>query len=245
MKKFLKVRNIIIILIVIVAIGIIAYIRQTDVTTSKAYQYLDKIDLIHYHDHNWGKKYICTLEDKKENTYKEIYAYEEDTEKVRAIEYLDRYCSKEFLMKDGVNADEVEEDSQTDIRITNMENLEISEYILNNDIKTYLKVTDPNENDVVGNGSYFYRLQEQVRTCDQYIRGFELIDGKLLYVERFETKDEGTVKIYIEDDKIKYIKYDDINLLELSIEEDKIPEQWLEIPSDYKDEEVVLQEMNN
>ena len=79
-----------------------------------------------------------------------------------------------------------------------------------------------------------------------YLRGFEFIEGKLMYFEHFKLLDGSSVKVYLENDEIKYLKCDDAGddyLLELKIERiNNFPKEWLEIEYDYENEEELFDE---
>lgn len=242
MKKFLRVRNIIILLIVIVAIAVFLYMKQDDVYESKAYKYLYNVEKL------W--KYSCTLDDKKEHSVKEVYARDNEN----GSEYLKVYFSKEqveTLMKENnkkdPNADYHAEGTPQElnnkyIKVSN-ENGKNIYWILDNE-KLYYKMDEPDL--MVAEFSICCGLIGDVSSAKGYMRGFEFIEGKLLYFESFTTTESGNVKLYFEDDKIKYVKFDNYNLLELTVEcldKTGIPKEWTKIPEDYKDgAKVVIEE---
>ena len=244
MRKFLRVRNIIIILIVIVAIVVFLYIKRDNVYESKAYKYFNSVD-------EWWK-FACTLEDKKENTIKEVYAKDFEN----GTEYLNIHLSKEAMkklsenLKQDPNVDYNEETVPEELNYKYIafsnEGKEILYFVSDNE-KLYTKTDEPDASLMVSDNSWFYAISKTVSSANGYIRGFEFVEGKLLYFESFKTTESGNVKVYFEDDEIKYVKFEKLNLLELTVEHlDKngIPKEWTKIPENYKDMEKLAEEYN-
>ena len=244
MKNFLRVRNIIIILIVIVAIAIFLYMKQDNVYESKTYKYF-------YNVGEWWK-FACTLEDKKENTVKEVYA--KDCE--NSTEYLKIHLSKKAMeklseiIKLDPNVDYNEEAIPDELNYKYIafsnEEKEILYFVSDNE-KLYTKTDETDASLMVSDNSWFYGISKIVSSANGYIRGFEFVEGKLLYFESFKTTESGDVKVYFENDEIKYVKFEKLNLLELTVEhldETGIPKEWTKIPEDYKDTEKLAEEYN-
>lgn len=246
MKKFLKVRNIIIILMIIIVIAIFAYMRQGDITTSKTHSYLGTLET--------SVNYVINLEDKKEGTVKETLAvgnYEMENDKYNDIAYLERHYSKDTVEKLLKKFDEKLEQGQEKIsqyaKDISQTCVDISEwkenankssnksFVLANDKKVVLMNEENNEGEGFTKIALFNTLREIVYSSKYYIRGFEFAEGKLLYCESFKNDNIGQVKIFFEDDMIKYIKFENLNLLEVSLEKKEISKSLLKIPANYKD----------
>ena len=180
MKKFLRVRNIIIMLIVLVAIVVFLYMKQDNVYESKTYKYFDNVG-------EWWK-FACTLEDKKENTLKEVYA--KDCE--NSTEYLKIHLSKKAMeklsenLKQDPNVDYYEDTIPEELNYKHIafsnEDNETLYFVSNND-KLYTKFDTPDASFMVSDNSRFYEINKIVSSANGYIRGFEFVEGKLLYFE--------------------------------------------------------------
>ena len=232
MKNFLRVRNIIIILIVIVAIAVFLYMKQGNVYESKAYKYFDNVG-------EWWK-FACILEDKKENTVKEVYAKDWEN----STEYLKIHLSKKAMeklsenLKQDPNVDYNEEAIPEELNYKYIAFSNENLFFVSDNDKLYTKFETPDASFMISDNSRFYEISKIVSSSNSYIRGFEFVEGKLLYFESFKTTELGNVKVYFENDDIKYVKFEKLNLLELTVEhldETGIPKEWTKIPDDYKD----------
>ncbi len=232
MKKLLKVRNIVILLVIIgVIVTILLFLQKGDVNNSRAHKFLSDIQ-------NYDK-FIVTLEDKKQSQVKEVYA--KDNEK--NIEYFNRYYSKEYAKKiapevadDNVDFSEV---SDTYITFWNKDKDTGENYWLLNNEKGYYKATS--KDDFVME-DLLLGLMDSILSNEYYNIGYEFIEGKFLFFEDFKADGSSTVKVYFENDSIKYIKYEGEEPFEFSVTQDAIPEDWTKIPEDYKNLDEAIDE---
>ncbi|MBO4293309.1 MAG: hypothetical protein J5881_02840 [Clostridia bacterium] len=260
MKKFLRVRNIIIFLIVIVAIAIFLYMKQDDVFQSKTYNYLkNTIELGEYLGEDAGetinntkeeytnKGVICSLstkDGKNLQTYANycgeqmIYFNKEqsivDNEEIRNDAYVKPYKSTKAVIFDYKNGKIIEQwtDDIEKIYGRNIKETDIDDYFIKFSATEFKGMSLLN--------SIYTSLDTQ-----GYIRGFEFIEGKIMYFEHFKLLDGSSLKVYFENDEIKYLKCEAAEdyLLELKVERiDSFPRDWLQIPNDYKNEELAMTE---
>lgn len=261
MKKFLRVRNIIILLIVIVAIAIFLYIKQDDVSQSKTYNYLnttlelgeyigkeDEETIKNTKEEYYNKGVVCTLstiDGKNTQTYSNycgeqmIYFNKEqsivDNNETKNDAYVQPYKSTKAVIFDYKNGKIIEQwtDDIKKIYGRNIKETDINDYFIRF-IATEFK-----------DMSLLNKIYTSLDTKG-YLRGFEFIEGKLMYFEHFKLLDGSSVKVYLENDEIKYLKCEDTGddyLLELKIERiNNFPKEWLEIPNDYENEEELFDE---
>lgn len=255
MKKFLRVRNIIILLIVIVAIAIFLYMKQDDVFQSKTYNYLkttielgeyigeEDEETINNKKEKYNKGVICSLstkDGKNLQTYANycgeqmIYFNKEqsigDNNEIKNDAYVQPYKSTKAVIFDYKN-ERIIEQWTDDIEKTcgrNIKETDIGDYFIRFNATEFKDM------------SLLNKIYTSLDTKG-YLRGFEFIDGKLMYFEHFKLLDGSSVKVYLENDEIKYLKCEDAGddyLLELKVEKiNSFPREWLEIPNDYKIEE--------
>lgn len=219
MKKILLVRNIFITLTMILVI-FYPIIISKPLQYSKTYDYFEHLPIYTY-----GYGYTITLKD-IDNTDKEVILASNKYDKLNFI------YSKGYFYNFGEN-----EPYSHSLLL----NKSINEsYYLDNIKKEYSSLYDADyyyfpDDDIIS--QFFLRLID----VNHYTIGYELVDGKLLYFERFRNnKEESDMKFYFENDEIKYIKSKSFNIFSTPYDElysftleDNISSDLYKIPSNY------------
>ena len=230
MKKFLNIRNILIILILVVAVVFIYWGRSDSPKDSKAYK-------LFTHFNNYGPEYgntenntIMKLHYKGEN--KEItiiYATDYDNEKeVRSFETIDNttpewtyhFQTVNITTKEGMVSYNMDHKEKSCIMFGTSED-QASEF--------YAKWAEDFMN-VITNSPY-------------YTRGYEFVNGNLMYYEYFKETDS---KFYFnKDNELVYLSTESLSnsietnpkeayIFEVTISHDSIDNSLIEIPEGYE-----------
>lgn len=217
MKTFLKVRNIIIILVLFIAILIFSFIRRESVDLSKTVRYLESINLN-------DTSYTITIEDIKNHAYKRILAENTNPEKTVRVSHFE--ATYDFIKNTGIlsySEEDIADVSQTHVTI--FESEKQSNYLLNHVAKWYIINPDFINSPI--------DTLHDMTNSNYYLRGYEFVNGKLLYFEHFKTK-SSNVKFYFENEKIVYMKDLSMPKYLLSFDvSDEVSEDLYSIPSNY------------
>lgn len=218
MKKFLKTRNILIIVILLVVCVILATMR-TDISKSKTNKLFSALSS--------EDTYTLTLS--SNNKYGDIYnsysySYDENKDELREF-----YTIKSKLTELGIKSGEfyvTESDHEGNI-IPELSNTYIIKdnvmYLLDDMEKEYV-IYEPSE---INNYS---KMLENAYNRNYYSVGYELINGKWLYVEKF-----NGYNFYFKDNELIYIKEASSKLIyDVKISYDKLDSKLFEVPSNYK-----------
>ena len=213
MRKFLKIRNIIVIIIAIIAIVVICSMRISDVTDSKTWKYLNNI----YEKDS----YILTSKNIIVNSIKDINNKENETNEI--IWGIDKVNRVGFMFTRQIN-----NDYHLIILLENKKSADCEAYIINEnkdlENKGYLEEKyihmqnyggDINKYDGISN------IMDNIFILKSYFRGFDFVDSKLKYFERFEN-----TKYYIENDNLLKMKQTDVgDLYDLSIDYERFTKE--------------------
>lgn len=197
MKKFLKIRNIIVTIIAIIAIVVICFIRRSDVTSSKTWKYLDNICQ--------KDSYILTTKNVVINSIKDI-----DNEENSANEItwgIDKKNRIGFMFTRQVN-----NDYHLMILIENKKSADCEAYIINEskelEDKGYLEdkyIHFQNFGGNIDRMDGISNMMDNIFTLKSYFRGYDFVDSKFKYYERFDN-----TKYYIENDNLFKMKETDV-----------------------------------
>ncbi len=224
MKKFRIIRNILIILIILVAAIYICWMRSNKIKTSKAYKVFEEMGVNNH------------LNEKRKITMQTSC----NTDKVKCIfiEATDEEKQQEIFYSSNQNQEQKpEEEGSGTISLTTKER--ITGYCIFPKIKKW-KTIYSNEEETSDYDKWIVRYEEQLLDCKYYTKGFEFINGKLLYFEKFK---EAGLKFYFDKEKLVYMKNSNIDesfgnnvkdiLYNVKITYDDSYKKYTEIPEDY------------
>ena len=225
MKKFLNIRNILIILIIIIAVAFICWGRSDNLKNSKAYQLFN-------HFYEYGPEYghnenntIMKLENIGDKEITWIYATDYDNER-EVISYI------------GVSETSAETTQHSQlVNIISKKGRE--SYIMLDLDKICYKFDTIKEEATELYASWAEDIIDLIMNNTYYTRGYELVNGKLLYYENF--KNEG-LKFYFDNDNLVYMKSTKLEesfnlkdiLYKVEIRYDDSYKEMINIPDDYE-----------
>lgn len=225
MKKFKIIRNVLIIVIIIIAVWYMCMMKSNNIKNSRSYKIFDDMR------QNTNKKITMQLSYVNENV--DIFVlYASDDEDRKEIQIME-ILYKEDMSKTRRTISTITKDGTEMIGVFPEE-------------KSYRNfgIIDSQSTDTydIWINRYFERMLDN----KYYSRGYELVKGKLLYYEKFKA---SGLKFYFDKDELVYIKdtnldeaYNNVNdvLYNVKITYDDGYKKFFEILNDYK--EVVLNE---
>lgn len=230
MKKFLKIRNILILLIIIVAIFFICWGRSDNVQTSKSYQ-------LFKHFYEYGPEYGNT----ENNT---IMKLENIGEEEIALTYATDYDNKREITSIK-KLSQTSKDTMQTVQIINIISKEgRNTYFLFEKDKRCLKFDTKKEEASELYASWAEDIMNLIGNNKYYTKGYNWIDGNFMYYEYF--KETGTKFYFNHNGELKYLSSKTLDnsfsskpeensyLFKVTISHDSIDETLIEIPQDYE-----------
>lgn len=228
MKKFKFIRNILVVLILIVAIVYVCWIRTSKITTSKAYKIFSNMDENHNLNKNRQITMHITCDNEKIKDFRFIQATDE--ENGQEISYISHSTYNMYP----------EENAGGIVTVTTNSNTKI--YNIFPLMNKYRIIYNSEEGGNIDSWitTYIHRLEK----CKYYTKGYEFIDGNLFYYEKFK---DTNLKFYFSNDELVYIKDSNIddgfsnvidNLYNVKITYDNSYKEFTEIPADYTEYKV-------
>lgn len=189
MKKFKIIRNILIILVIIIAAIYVFWIRSTNVNTSKTAMLFENMFQDSY---------------KNEKNITMIISYSNENMDMTEIQATDNEENQEVFAIIHNDYENIENDSNSEdaISVTITNSTGVTGYTIFPKLNKYNIIYSSEE----GNDSYDNWIREQLddlSNCSYFTRSYEFIDGKLLYCENF--KDAG-FKFYFDNGELVYMK---------------------------------------
>ncbi len=230
MKKFLNIRNILIILIIIIAVAFICWGRSDNLKNSKAYQLFN-------HFYEYGPEYghnenntIMKLENIGDKEITWIYATDYDNER-EVISYI------------GVSETSAETTQHSQlVNIISKKGRE--SYIMLDLDKICYKFDTIKEEATELYASWAEDIIDLIMNNTYYTRGYEWVDGKFMYYEYFKDTD---MKFYFDHNgELRYLSARTLDnslstnpdeesyIYKVTISHDSIDNSLIEIPEDYK-----------
>ena len=230
MKKFLKIRNILILLIIIVAIFFICWGRSDNVQNSKSYQ-------LFKHFYEYGPEYGNT----ENNT---IMRLENIGEEEIALTYATDYDNKREITSIE-KLSQTSKDTMQTVQIINIiSNEGRNTYFLFEKDKQCLKFDTMKEEATDLYASWAEDIMNSIQNNKYYTKGYNWIDGNFMYYEYFK---ETGMKFYFNNNgELKYLSSKTLDnsfsskpeenayLFKVTISHDSIDETLIEIPQDYE-----------
>lgn len=226
MKKFKIIRNILIVLIILIAVIYICWMRSSKTENSKTAKLYNKMFVDSYRE--------------QKNITMEI-EYSNEKAKIKIVQATDNKEGKEISCTMYENNDYIKKDPESEGAI-------IYTVTTDNDVKFYrifpkLKEYQVTIEEQEGKNYYDNWIQErlsEVEGCKYYTKGYEFVNGKLLYCENF--KEKG-LKAYFDKDELVYMKSTEIDegvegiengIYSIKIMYDDSYKKYTEIPAEYK-----------
>ncbi len=228
MKKFKIIRNILIIIAIIIATVYVFWVRSNQTSSSKTANLFEK------------------MYQQTENITMKI-SYKDEKIDVTIIKATDNDKGKEVSGIICNYTDEIkkEPDSEEAIIATITTKDKITGYNYFPKLNKYqILYTSEEEND--STNAWIGEIIEKISNCRYYTRGYEPINGKMLYCETFK---EAKLKFYFDKDKLVYIKSEEIGqsfndvtdaLYSVEISNDDSYKEILKVPEDEIPEEKLM-----
>lgn len=216
MKKFINIRNILILLVIIIAIGYIIFMKSKDTTQSKTSDLFYKLI----------NKDCITME----------LSFNEDNKKGKIIYSSDIKNNVTFQITELFLSDDVSIQNNTSHikNITIRKEGKTHSYQLNYDLKNYIDFG--NQEDNSDTTDWIENFNKITSESKYYTKKYEEIDGKQYYTEYFP---EREYKFYYDGNELKYIKQkdgmteNDDTLYEVKFDENLISDSLLQISNDF------------
>lgn len=231
MKKFLNIRNILILLIIIIAVVYICWGRSSDIKSSKTYQLFNRFM-------NYGAAYhnddntMLKLEHSDENIDISVI-YTTDSQNKREVRTFNINNKKEKLH------------SQT-VTITNKEGSK--SYNINHTEKTYFIFDTLKDEGTEFYANWSRSIIDLITKDKYYTKGYENINEEKMHYEYF--KEANSKFYYNSQDELMYVKTEDLdksfknsnnpinindlNLYKVTITHDNMDESLIKIPEGYE-----------
>lgn len=228
MKKFKIIRNILIIIAIIIATVYVFWVRSNQTSSSKTANLFEK------------------MYQQSENITMKI-SYKDEKIDVTIIKATDNDKGKEVSGIICNYTDEIkkEPDSEGAIIATITTKDKITGYNYFPKLNKYqILYTSEEGND--STNAWIGEIIEKISNCKYYTKGYESVDGKMLYCETFK---EAKLKFYFDKDKLVYIKSEEIDqsfndvtdaLYSVEISNDDSYKEILKVPEDEIPEEKLM-----
>lgn len=232
MKRFLNIRNMLVLLIIIIAAGYIVWGRSNDTKHSKTYQLFNSFN-------NYGAEY-----NNHENTTLKL-DYTDEKKEIKIIYATDNENRREIRSFD-VNDKETKEHGQT-VSVTTKEG--VQDYILEHTEKTYVMFDLLKDSGSEFFANWAHTFTDLITKNQYYTRGYEFVNGELMYYEYF--KDSNSKLYFNSNNELVYmnsesldksfrefnnsnIRKTDLYLFKVTISHDRFDNTLIEIPQEYK-----------
>lgn len=228
MKKFKIIRNILIIIAIIIATVYVFWVRSNQTSSSKTANLFEK------------------MYQQTENITMKI-SYKDEKIDVTIIKATDNDKGKEVSGIICNYTDEIkkEPDSEEAIIATITTKDKITGYNYFPKLNKYqILYTSEEGND--STNAWIGEIIEKISNCKYYTKGYESVNGKMLYCETFK---EAKLKFYFDKDKLVYIKSEEIDqsfndvtdaLYSVEISNDDSYKEILKVPEDEIPEEKLM-----
>lgn len=228
MKKFKIIRNILIIIAIIIATVYVFWVRSNQTSSSKTANLFEK------------------MYQQSENITMKI-SYKDEKIDVTIIKATDNDKGKEVSGIICNYTDEIkkEPDSEGAIIATITTKDKITGYNYFPKLNKYqILYTSEEGND--STNAWIGEIIEKISNCKYYTKGYESVNGKMLYCETFK---EAKLKFYFDKDKLVYIKSEEIDqsfndvtdaLYSVEISNDDSYKEILKVPEDEIPEEKLM-----
>ncbi len=226
MKKFKIVRNVLIVLVILIAVIYTSWMRSNKTESSKTAKLYKEM---------FEKSY------KEQKNITMQIGYNNEKMKMKMFEATDNKESKEIsgFIHDNYDSIKKDPDSEGTIIYSVTTKNDIKNYTIFPKVKKYEETIENEE----GNDSYNIWIEKRLREisdCNYYTKGYEFVNGKLLYYEKFK---EAGLQMYFDKNELVYMKsteldksFDDIkdSLYTVKITYDDSYKKYTEIPKEYK-----------
>lgn len=222
MKNFRIIRNILIVLIIVIAMLYIFLIRSNNIYASTGYKLFKNM-----YDYN-------NINEKKKITMETTYSNE--SMNFIMIQATDDEAKKEVMYIATNYTDDVNPRGSI-ISIMTNENKKV--YNIFPEEKKYRIIYENDAEKTTLYNEWISKYLFQLEKCDYYTKGYEFVDGELLYFENFK---ETNIKLYFDNGELIYMKSADLDesfdniknvLYHVKITYNDIYKQFVEIPNDY------------
>lgn len=216
MKKFLNIRNIIIILILVISIGYMIFMKSQNTNNSKTsdlfYELINKDNITMELSFNESDKkgsiiYSSDIKNNKTIQITELFS-DDDISKQNNISHIKNIV----IRKDG----------------------KIQKYQINYDLKTYYNLGNVEDHNSITD--WIENFNEITSESKYYTKKYEIVNDKNYYIESFPEKE---YTFYFDSNELKYIKQkggitgNDATMYEVKLEEKLIDDSLLEISKDF------------
>ena len=216
MKKFLNIRNIIIILILVISIGYMIFMKSQNTNNSKTsdlfYELIKKDNITMELSFNESDKkgsiiYSSDIKNNKTIQITELFS-DDDISKQNNISHIKNIV----IRKDG----------------------KIQTYQINYDLKTYYNLGNVEDHNSITD--WIENFNEITSESKYYTKKYEIVNDKNYYIESFPEKE---YTFYFDSNELKYIKQkggitgNDATMYEVKLEEKLIDDSLLEISKDF------------
>lgn len=213
MKKFLNVRNVLIIAVILIAILYIVFMRSRNPYNSKTHDLYMELA---------NKDYITMSISFEEEDKKGTVTFSTDNKNDKVVQIIDIENNKE----------EIKHVKSVTIR----ENGKVSSYQIFYDFNSY-KILEESEDEKVSNG--IDTLCKMYSESKYYTKSVTMINGTKVYTETFP---ELNYMFGYEGEELKYVKYNDgisgnnDTIYDVKIEDKFVDKSSYEVPEDFKQE---------
>ncbi|MCI9087846.1 MAG: hypothetical protein HFJ32_04775 [Clostridia bacterium] len=224
MKKFKIIRNVLIVVVILVTIMYVCWLRSNQIESSKT-----------------AKLYNKMFEDsyKEQKNITMQISYKNEKMKIEIIQATDNIEGKEIIYFAHDNYDRIKKDPDSEGAVTYSVTTKdgISNYSIFPKLKKYDMTYEDKENDCYDN--WISNRLIEITKCKYYTKGYEIVDGKILYCENFK---EVGLKMYFDKDNLVYMKsteldkiFNDVEnaLYTIKITYDDSYKKYTEIPKEY------------
>lgn len=216
MKKFINIRNILVLLVIIIAIGYSIFFKSKNTTQSKTSDLFYKLI----------NKDCITME----------LSFNEDNKKGKITYSSDIKNNVTYQITELFYSDDVSIQNN----ISHIKNITIRKegkthsYQLNYDLKNYIDLGSEEDNNDITN--WIENFNKITSESKYYTKKYEAINGKQYYTEYFP---EREYKFYYDGNELKYIKQKDgitggtFTIYEVKFDEKLISDSLLQISNDF------------
>lgn len=227
MKKFRIVRNVLIICIIVIAVMYMFLIRSNNVYDSASYKlYKSMYD----YNHKDEKKQI-TMET----------AYSDENINFVMVQSTDDEAKIEAMYMSTNYTNDVDHRGNS---ITVKTNEGTKTYSVLPEEKKYRIIYENNNEKATVYNEWVNVYLSKLENCTYYTKGYEMVNGDLLYFENFK---ESGMKLYFNKNELTYMKLADLDenfnnvkdvLYNIKITYDDTYKEFIDIPNDYTEYEV-------
>lgn len=227
MKSFRIIRNILIVLIVVIAAFYIFWIRSNNIHSSEGYKlYKSMYDYNHKEE---KKKITMKISYNNENMNFEMLQATDDEAKIETL-----YTSTHYI--NDLN------DRGNMITISTSEGKKT--YVIFPKEKKYRIIYENNNEKTDIYNAWINQYLSKIENCNYYTKGYEFVNNDLLYFENFK---ESGLKLYFKKNELTYMKFVDLDknfnnikdvLYNVKITYDDTYKNLIEIPQDYTEYKV-------